>query len=216
MASPEPDLGDHPGPPSDLAQRRLRLTQLDPPLFRIFPVKHDPLYFGKRGRGRWDDSKRRYGVLYAAQTPLGAFAERLLVRPGMLAEGVWIPAQGVPVSAGDLHLFGLAELQIASPLRCVDLRGPGLAAMEADARLTTGPHRASQQWSGPLFEHPQRPDGILWRSRADPEQIAVALHERARAAVSAVVRGRLADPRNADVLEAISERYNLVILPSSF
>lgn len=216
MASPEPDLGDHPGPPSDLAKRRLRLTPLESPLFRIFPVKHDPLHFGKRGLGRWDDPKRQYGVLYAAATPIGAFAERLLVRPGMLAEGMWMPARSVPVSAGDLQLFGLAELRVAPRLRCVDLRGPGLAAIEADARLTSGPHRASQRWSRPLFEHPQRPDGIVWRSRADPEQIAVAVHERVRATVGAVMRGRLADPRNADLLETISERYNLVILPSAF
>jgi RES domain len=216
MASPEPDLGDHPGPPADLAKRRLHLTHLDSPAFRIFPIAHEPLYFGKRGLGRWDDPKRRYGVLYAATTPAGAFAERLLVRPGMLAQGIWIPAQNVPVSTGDLQQFGLAEVQIASPLRCVDLRGPGLAAIEADARLTSGPHRASQQWSRPLFEHPQRPDGIVWRSRADPEQTAVALHERVRATLSATVRGRLADPRHADLLETISARYNLVILAGAF
>lgn len=216
MANLESDLGDHPGPPSDLAERRLHLSQLESPLFRIFPVKHEPVYFGKRGLGRWDDPKRRYGVLYAAATSVGAFAERLLVRPGMLAQGIWLPTRSVPVSAGDLHLFGLAEIRVAPAPRCVDLRGPGLAAIEADARLTSGPHRVSQRWSRPLFEHPQRPDGIVWRSRADPEQIAVALHERVRATVNAIIRGRLADQRNADLLEAISERYHLAILPSAF
>lgn len=216
MANPEPDLGEHPGPPANLAKRRLHLTHLDSPLFRIFPIQREPLHFGRGGLGRWDDPTRRYGVLYAAATPAGAFAERLLVRPGMVAEGIWISAQSVPVSAGDLHRFGLAEVQMASPLRCVDLRGPGLAAIEADARLTSGRHRVSQQWSRPLFEHPQRPDGIVWRSRADPEEAAVALHERVRLRVHAIVRGRLADPRHADLLEAISARYNLVILPSAF
>jgi hypothetical protein len=216
MGNPEPDLGEHPGPPPDLGKRRLHLTRLESPLFRIFPIKREPLYFGKRGLGRWDDPSRRFGVLYAAATPAGAFAERLLVRPGMLTQGVWISAQSVPVSAAALHQFGLAEVQITGRLRCIDLRGPGLAAIGADARLTSGPHRMSQQWSRPLFEHPQRPDGIVWRSRADPEQTAVALHERAQGTVNAIVRGRLADPRHADLLEAISARYDLVILPSAF
>jgi hypothetical protein len=216
MASPEADLGDHPDAPSDLVERTLPLIDVASPLFRVFPLKDDPVYFGKRARGRWDDPQRRYGVLYAAKTPIGAFAERLLVRPGMLAVGFWIPGRSAPVSAGDLHSFGLAELRLASLLRCVDLRGPGLAVIEADARLTTGPHRISQRWSGPLFEHPEQPDGILWRSRADPDQLAVALHEHVRGAVSGTSRGSLGHFRNADILEAISQRYNLVILPGSF
>ncbi len=216
MASPEADLGEHPGPPSDLAERSLPLIEVTSPLFRIFSLKDDPVYFGKHARGRWDDPQRRYGVLYAAETPVGAFTERLLVRPGMLAAGLWIPGRNAPVSGGDLQSFGIAELRLASPLRCVDLRGPGIAAIGADARLTTGPHRVSQHWSRPLFEHPDQPDGILWRSRADPDQVAVALHERVRTVVRGTSRGSLGHPRNADILEAISQRYNLVILPGSF
>lgn len=216
MASPDADLGEHPGPPADLAERSLPLAKVTSPLSRIYPLKDNPVYFGKRARGRWDDPERHYGVLYAAEMPIGAFAERLLVRPGMLAQGLWISGKNAPVSGGDLRSFGLCELTLTSTLQCVDLRGPGLAAIGADARLTAGPHRVSQQWARFLFNHPEQPAGIIWRSRADPEQFAVALHERTRPFLHGASRGSLTHPGNAAILEAITQRYNLVILPASF
>ena len=62
-------------PPADLYRRRLPLVRLAGPWARIHRKEHDPLFFGATGRNRFDDPLGRFGVLYAAQEPAGAFIE---------------------------------------------------------------------------------------------------------------------------------------------
>ena len=37
---------------------------------RIHPVKHDPLYFGRKPRNRFDAPAKEFGVLYVAKSVL--------------------------------------------------------------------------------------------------------------------------------------------------
>lgn len=64
------------------------------------------------------------------------------------------------------------------PSRLVDLTGEGLAALGLDARISDADHEPAQAWSRAFYEHPDKPDGILYRSRRDPSRLAVAIYDR--------------------------------------
>ena len=40
----------------------------------------------------------------------------------------------------------------------------------------------AQRWSRALWEHPQQPDGIIYRSRHDPSKVCAALFDRCASA----------------------------------
>jgi hypothetical protein len=63
----------------------------------------------------------------------------------------------------------------------VDLSGPGLTSIGADARLSTGDYRVAQRWSRALWQHPQQPDGLLYISRHNPKLVCAAIFDRAPA-----------------------------------
>jgi hypothetical protein len=64
-------------------------------------------------------------------------------------------------------------------IRLVRMHGSGLQALGLDNAITTGPYEPCGIWADALFRHHDRPDGIAYASRHDPEQICVALFERA-------------------------------------
>jgi hypothetical protein len=108
----------------------------------------------------------------------------------------------------------VARIEIVCSPRIVDLTGPGLARIQADARLTTGDNfRLSQRWGRQIFDHPQRPDGILYRSRHDGSRLSLALITRASDAVAETVHGGLLDPDNRPLLTDILWTYRISLLP---
>ena len=72
-----------PRPPADLAGRTpLTLTlATGTELHRFYPAGLEPIYFDKSLSGRLNAPDGRYGVLYAAARPQGAFAETFLRTP---------------------------------------------------------------------------------------------------------------------------------------
>ena len=73
-----------PRPPADL-DARTPLTVTLPPgtaLHRFYPAGREPIYFDTSPMGRLNAPDGRYGVLYAAARPEGAFAETFLRNPG--------------------------------------------------------------------------------------------------------------------------------------
>lgn len=207
---PEP-LGN---PPEDLGQRALPLRPYSDVVYRVYWFGQDPMYFGKTRVWRFDDPLGEYGVMYAAVTPEGAFAETLLPRPGVLTPTALAAGGSVPVSGTMIDAHGLAQVTCTSPLQCVDLSGEHLASVGADARIATGPWRISQQWSRAFFTHPSQPDAILYRGRRDPSLLSLALHERARPKVTVTPLGGLSEPHHTGLLAAIIRRYRVVIVPS--
>lgn len=203
---------DDPTPPADLAARTLLLTTIQEPAWRVYPGDHRPLHFNRQD-GRFNDPRQQYGVLYAAGTDVGAFAERLLLAAGLIMGPVGA-ANGVrvPVSATTLETFALATITFAQPLTCVDLRTPsGLTRIGAGPWLLTAPHSVSTQWSRPLFMHPSAPEGIVWSSRVGQAVISVGLHERARPKITAKGLGPLI--RHRRLLADAIRRFGLVITP---
>lgn len=152
--------------------------------------------------------------MYAGTTPSVSFAETLLPAPSTLAM-ITVSASGatVPVSGSMVASHGLALVTSVEPLRCVDLRGPGLARIGADGRLTSGSHLVAQRWSLALWSHPSAPDGILYHSRRDPDGTVLAIFDRAGGKIRVEPLGGLKEPRHREVLARIFERYGVGELP---
>ena len=168
MARPKP----HPRPPADVSKVELPITRRSRRWFRAYACRYDPLFYGRTGQWRYDDPERTYGVLYVASDLEGAFVEGCL---NDAAVGTTTPL----LSQRYLEGRCVARIRFAGRLRLVDLTGPGLAAIGADARLCVGDYRIAQLWSRAIWGHPQQPDGILYLSRHNPAILCAAVFDRA-------------------------------------
>jgi hypothetical protein len=159
--------GKLPLPPQDLVLRSLPLRRLHGSVFRIHHSTSNWAFFGKNGDGRFDDPLRKYGVLYAALRPEAAFAEVFLRQLSLML-----------VLESDLQERSLSEITCKA-INCVDLTGSGLRRLSCDNRISTErPYGTTASWSRAFFEHPQKPDGIVYLSRHNPQFRCVALFER--------------------------------------
>lgn len=152
-------------------------------LFRIHLARHPPLWFGPaRGEpptNRFDDPSGVYRVCYLGCSVEAAFVEKLLRAPPVRV-----------VSRRALSAFKLTRIVAFRELRVVSLHGSGLARLGLTAAIATGQTYAdSQIWARRIHEHPEEPDGILYRCRHDDDTFAVALFDRARSAVNAAPGG---------------------------
>lgn len=190
--------GPHPNPPTDLQSVPLPLTEVGTlsTWIRIYPLAYSPEFFDPSDKHRFSAPAGEFGTLYAGNDSYCAFAETLL-RDSRLRY----------VSNADLSIRGRARIEIVRPLHLVDLTGPGLARIRADVRLTTGDYPVAQRWSLALYDHPDRPDGLLWRSRFDPSRVRIAIYERARLSIRCVPLGPLDDPGFAPELGSILNHY---------
>lgn len=59
----------------------------------------------------------------------------------------------------------------ARPLRLVDLTGPRLAHLGADARLFAGDYHIARQWGLAFYQHPSEPDSIYYPSRHNNDRV---------------------------------------------
>ncbi len=165
--------GERPGllppPPERLARIHLPVTEQAGPWFRTHSLDRSPYHYGRAIRYRFDDPLGEFGVLYVAADRHGAFIEtfgQLAVRPGNLPR---------PVTSQEMARKPLSEFRSERPLRLVDLTGPGLARLGADARLFAGDHGQARQWSRAFYSHPDRVDGIYYPVRHDPSRVAAAV-----------------------------------------
>jgi hypothetical protein len=156
----------------------LPLIEISSPqrLFRIHDLSRDPVWFGPQEHAgplhRFDDPHGEYRTLYAGLTEACAFAERFLRNA---------PAR--VLSETSVRAFGLAVLQLARPLRVVELKGSGLARAGVTSAIVSGLYESSQAFAREIWEHASSADGILYRARHDDDQIAVAVFDRARDAI---------------------------------
>lgn len=135
---------------------------------RIHQTARDPVYFGGvPPMYRFDAPNGEYRVLYVGRSFAAAFIETMLRMPHLKG-----------VDRTQLEARSASELFCKSGLRMVDLRSHGLSAIGADNQLTTGPYAVSAAWALSLFKHPERPDGILYRSRHNPAHECAAIFNR--------------------------------------
>jgi hypothetical protein len=176
------DDAEPPRPPANLHERALLVERFDAPiLYRIHRRTLAPLWFGP-GAGnapssRFDDPecpRCAFGVCYLGLTREAAFAETFLRRPPVRF-----------ISRRDVDARGIAMILVRDPLRLVPVHGRGLGQLGATSTITSGPHAAARPWSRAIWEHPEQPDGLVYRCRHDDDQLAVALFDRARHKVEA-------------------------------
>jgi hypothetical protein len=187
--------GPHPTPHDDLNNRDLPLIQVRPPWFRCHRASRDAIFFGATGNGRFDDPQGSYGVFYLGIDPectfIEVFGRRLDLRT---------------IALDELAAQTLSIISSSRVLKLVDLTGAGLAQIGADARLFAGEHRISQLWSRAFFDHPSRPDGVLYPARHDPSRRAIALFQRPDLELWAT-------PLGLDVLGRVLATYHFSLVP---
>jgi hypothetical protein len=139
--------------------------------WRIHRSEHPPVFFGPpKGQPptyRFDAPGGEYRTLYIGQTLSAAFVETLLRNPR-------IPF----VERAELEKRSSSLLTHHNALKLVDLRGGGWSRIGVDSRLTSGSYTRAGQWALALWSHPDQPDGLLYRSRHDPNHICAALFDR--------------------------------------
>ena len=165
---PEEPLSPHPLPPDDFFDRPLPTSSHTGPWYRLHSHNYKPLFFSRKGSGRFDGPKQGYGILYVGEDEYCAFIETFGRTHG---------ARGVEEAA--LRRRGLARIETSHALRLVDALGDGLVKLGADARLASGPYLMSRQWAKAIWEHPEGVDGIRYRSRHDDTRICCGLFDRA-------------------------------------
>jgi hypothetical protein len=140
-------------------------------LYRVHRSTFPPIFFGP-GPGapptyRFDSASGAFGVLYAASDFACALVETLARNPlrRMVAEA-------------DITSRAVSVLRSRRDLRVVRLHGAGLQRLGLDNSISTGPYAPCGAWSDALFAHPDAPDGLVFRSRHDPDRLCLALFER--------------------------------------
>jgi hypothetical protein len=113
-----------PRPPRDFALRDPLIVELPAGtlLHRFYTATYEPIFYDRGRNGRFNAPDGSYGVLYAAMSPAGAFAETFLREPGRTL----LPADLLARKA-------YIQLRVLRPLRLVKLGGPGLARVGGTA-----------------------------------------------------------------------------------
>jgi hypothetical protein len=162
-------------PPDDAASLPLPIREFPGGAIfnRVHRTQRAAIFFssgkGKPPAGRFDSATGGFGVLYGAETFAGAFIETVLRNPARRLVGM-----------AEIESRSVTVIRTSRTMRFVDLRGDGLQQPGLDASISTGPYENCGLWSDALFQHPARPDGILYRSRHDPGHTCIALFQRLR------------------------------------
>lgn len=166
-----------PLPPPDLESRTPKLIEIPSgtEFHRFHNAAFSPIYFDKSEMGRFNSPDGTYGVLYAAKTTKGAFAETFLRSPGKTV-----------IDAGLLRNKAYVSLIAKRDLILIQMAGPGLARIGATAEVTHSglPYTVPQTWSAALLRHRMLADGIAYHSRHDDSELCYALFDRTSDTIS--------------------------------
>jgi len=166
---------DELAPPSEPLEGTLPITTVAPESkwWRIHRTEQRPVFFGRAPDRpptyRFDSPGGEYRILYLGQSLSAAFVETLLRNPR-------IPF----IERSELEARSVAILTNQHPLKLVDFRGGGLSQIGVDNRLTTGSYEVAGRWALALWRHTESPDGILYRSKHNPNHICAAIFDRSR------------------------------------
>lgn len=144
-------------------------------LYRSHSLRYGPIFFGKKKLHRFDDPHGKYGVLYVAREPAGAFVETFLRFPAPTLIG-----------RSDLDSSGCANIEAMREMRFVPLHSHYMVPLGVTAQVAHGPASAydlSRLWSRAIYEHATDVDGIEYRSRHDDSLICLAIFDRAEDAL---------------------------------
>jgi hypothetical protein len=191
----------HPDPPQDFNQRELPIVEITQPLFRLHHKKYPALHFSWRGDGRFDGADQDYGICYTGLDVYGAFIECF---------GRTLGNKFVEKAA--LQKKFLSEIKPKIPLKITDITGKALTQIGADERLSTGDYLISRIWANAIFNHPDKPDGILYRSRHDGDRFCCGLFNSAQDKLSVKFLGTLLEAPNIIQLADILAHYDFGLI----
>jgi hypothetical protein len=165
---PDDPLIPHPLPPPDFKTRELSTVSSQGTWYRLNAVEFSSsLYFDQTGKGRFDSPAQGYGILYV----------------GADIYASWIECYGRTHGAKGVSELGLRQRDLYAinsnrPLVFADLTGSSLVKMGADARLSSGAYTVARQWAQAIYDHPQRVDGVRYRSRHDDARYCYGIFDR--------------------------------------
>jgi hypothetical protein len=192
-----------PSPPAELAARRPDEGRLVPGeiLHRFYTAAFDPVFYDRSLDGRLNAPEGRYGVLYAAAAPEGAFAETFLRVPGRTL-----------LPSDLLRRKAYVRLEVLRPLTLLRLAGPGLGRVGATAQVVHGgkPYDVPQAWSAAIHDLPASYDGIAYNARHDDQALCYALFDRPPSAVTEISRDENLD---AEWFWRLADRYGVGFAP---
>jgi RES domain-containing protein len=168
MANPAPE------PPPDLHAKSLPLEILSTGtvIHRVHATAKNAKFFGWTGNWRFDSPDGSYGTLYAAMSEQACFVETLL--------------RGLNgfVAQSELQMRSFCRFTAVRDIRLVPLYGPHMVGIGATAAVTSNPdYSLCQRWSQALHSNDDVPDGILYKSNYDNDELAVVLFDRAANAI---------------------------------
>lgn len=137
----------------------------------------DPLGYGKT-RSRFSDPRRRvernrFGVVYPGSSLNVCVAEAIVRdnRDGSVIDYL--------IPQTDLDHYRLAEIEVITPLKLVDLRGNAPIRMGVPSNVLRNKKQThARDWSVAFHDHPDAPDGIIYPSRLNGET-NLAIYSRA-------------------------------------
>lgn len=130
-----------------------------------------PIHFSKRGNSRFDPVTGA-GSLCMAETLAGAMME--------LFDDHWGPVGSLGRSVTEQQLATTWVTRVSLPeSRLFDAMGSNLSRIGTDAQLLTGKYTTTRKWTKRMMEHPDKIDGVRYRSRHDLQRINVAVFRRA-------------------------------------
>ncbi len=168
---------------------------------RIHAQGRNALWFGpgssRQPIHRFDDPVGRFRVCYLGTTLEVCFAETFLRNPPVRI-----------LALDDLAGRSIATVEVRRDLWLVPIHGSSLARLGVTAELASGSHYAvSRLWSRALWEHSDKPDGILYRSRHDDSALWVAVYDRAKDGLAIVGDRSLSE--DAQQMARLLRRYGL-------
>jgi len=169
MTPSGPDITALGPPPPDIAQREPIIHDHRGPMARIRKSIHTTLRFGRAKYYRFDAPQSEFGTLYVADDLVGALLETRHQQD----------SNHRPVISHQwLGERSLVTVTFQRPLHLIDISdSPGLLAIGADNRLSTGPRRVAQLWARALWNHLAKPDGIWYLARNAPRNTVAVLFE---------------------------------------
>jgi hypothetical protein len=151
-------------------------------------------YFGKGASCRFDDPLQGYGVCYAGEDLLVAFAETIL-HDALPTDGHY-RVEEQKLRERHVVTFRGATLALAN------MTGPPLKRLGAIEISSELPYDMPQLWSRAIYTHPQDVDGIQYVSRHINTGKAFALFDRCRARLATHTSTRLLEhPQLAEVIQ---------------
>lgn len=161
-------------PPPDFAALALEVTRVDPvSCVRVTRHPDTEPFFGKSGGNRFDDPLRGFGVCYAGDDFLVAFAESILHDAVAVSGGFRIAESELRAR----HVVGFDGNELA----LADLTGIPLKRLGGTNDISSElPYDTPQQWAKAVYDHPRNVDGLRYISRHLNTGFAFALFDRAR------------------------------------